>query len=54
MKAVHVFLQTDSAQDLLFVQMLGQRELNQDAVHGRVGVELLDQPLDFLLRGGGL
>jgi hypothetical protein len=51
-EAVHVLLQADRAQDRLFVQVLGQRQLHQDAVDGRVGVQLAHQPFHFLLRGG--
>ena len=43
MKAVDVLGGIDRVQDLLAVDLPRQRKLHQDAVHGRIGVELSDQ-----------
>ena len=42
METVHVFLAGDGVNHLLFVDVPGQRQLHQDAVHQRVAVQRLD------------
>mmetsp|Transcript_73608 Transcript_73608/g.193102 ORF Transcript_73608/g.193102 Transcript_73608/m.193102 type:complete len:797 (-) Transcript_73608:17-2407(-) len=42
MEALHVLLGTDGAQHLLLVEVRGQRQLHQDAVHGPLVHELAD------------
>jgi hypothetical protein len=48
---IHVLVGIDGVQNLLGVDMLGQRKLHQDAVHLRVGVEALHERQDLLLGG---
>jgi hypothetical protein len=42
-EAVDVFCRTDAAHDCVLVEALGQRQLHEDPVDARVGVELIDQ-----------
>jgi hypothetical protein len=41
-EAVDVLLGRDRLKHLFFVEVLGQRQLHQDAVDGRVGIQLGD------------
>ena len=43
----------DALDDRHFVDVVGQRQLHEDAVHGRIVVQLIDQAQDFLFRGVG-
>ena len=51
MEAVDVLLGVDGVEHLLFVQMLGQGQLHQDAVNLGVFIELVDQVDEFFLGG---
>ena len=46
-EAVHILVGRDGQEDLLRIQMRRQRQLHQDAVHGFVGIELLDEGKEF-------
>ena len=50
MESVHVLGGVDRVQYLLAVDLLRQRQLHQDAVHRRIGVELPDQRQHLALR----
>jgi len=52
-EAVHIFIRTDALEQQRGVQVLGQRQLHQDAVDGRVFVELVDQGEQIGLAGLG-
>jgi hypothetical protein len=43
MKAVDVFFRRDGVDDQIAVQVLWQGKLHEDAMHRRIGIELLDQ-----------
>ena len=49
MKAIYVLFQADGAEDRLFVDMGGQRKLHQNAMHGRIGVQVPHNGQQFLL-----
>ena len=51
-KAVDVLGRVDRRDHLLGVDLLGQRQLHQDAVHRRIGIELADQRQQFGLAHG--
>ncbi len=53
MEAIDVLVRTDALEQQRGVQMLGQRQLNQDAVDGGVVVELIDQRQQLFLAGFG-
>ena len=53
MEAVHVFLRVDALQNGLAVDVFGQRQLHQNAVHVRVGVQTVNQIQQFGFAGGG-
>ncbi len=53
MQAVHVLARIDAARGPLGVQAAGQGQLDQDAVHLRILVELRDQGLQVMLGGPG-
>ena len=50
-ESVDVLLVGDGAEDALLVDVVGHRELHQDAVHVRVGVVVGDHLEDLLLGG---
>ena len=52
-EAVHILGGRDGAQHLAFVNMLGQGQLHQNAVHSRIGVHLGDDAQQLLFRGFG-
>ena len=51
MEPVHILLGQDGAQDNLLVDLTGQRQLHQDAVHRPVLVQALDHIQQLLLGG---
>ena len=53
METVHVFLRVDALQNGLAVDVFGQRQLHQNAVHFRVGVQTVNQIQQFGFAGGG-
>ena len=53
MEAVHVLVRVDALQDLLGVDLLGQRQLHQDAGDLGVGIEFIDQGQQRLFAGLG-
>lgn len=52
-EAVHVFAWVDGAHDFFFVDVLGWRRLDEDAVDGGIGVEFGDDFEEFGLGGFG-
>ena len=48
-EAVHVLVQADQVEHGLLVQPFGQRQLHEDAVDGRVGVQLPHQRFHLCL-----
>jgi hypothetical protein len=53
MEAVDILVGRDGLDDLAGIDVIGQRKLDQDAVDGRIGVEVGDQPEQRVLRGVG-
>ena len=53
MEAIDILGRIDGQQDFVFVDMLGQRELHEDAVDAGVFVEAVDQGQQFGLGCGG-
>jgi hypothetical protein len=51
-EAVHVLGGRQLVEDGVGIDLLGQRELHQHAVHRRIGVQLRDQREQLRLRGG--
>ena len=49
-EAVHILVRVDRGDHHLLVDMLGQRQLDEDAVHRRIGVEHADQRQQLVLR----
>ena len=47
MEAVHVLGGTDAVERLFGIQSLGQGELYQNAVHIRVGIQLVDEGIQL-------
>ena len=43
MKAVNIFLNAHCIENALLIDMVRQRQLHQDTVHGRVGIQALHQ-----------
>ena len=54
MEAVDVLVRVDGIDDGLLVDLVGQWQLHQDAVHGRVVVQFLDLGQQRLLAGAGV
>src|SRR6185312_7069627 len=50
LEAIHVLAGVDAVDQRVLVDVLRQRRLHQDAVDGRIGVELVDQREQFFLR----
>ena len=51
-KTVDVFARRDPPENGEFVEVLGQRRLDENAVNRRVGVEVVDERFQFALRDG--
>ena len=52
LEAIHVLGRIDPVDQRLLVDMWRQRRLHQDAVHGRIGIETVDQREQLVLGGG--
>jgi hypothetical protein len=49
MKTVNIFFGGDCLCNALFIELIGQRQLYEDSVNRRVGVEVLDELKDSVL-----
>ena len=54
MKPIHIFGRIDGVDDLGRIDMGGQRQLHQDAMHQRVGIEARHKRQDLGLGRGGI
>ena len=51
METIHILVGIDGVQDLGRYHLLGQRQLHQYAMHGRILVQLVDQSQKLCFRG---
>ena len=52
-KAVDILVRVDGGDDQLFIDMAGKRKLDQDSIDRIIGVQLLDERNELVLRGLG-
>ena len=52
MESVHVFFFVDGGNDAVFVDVIRQRQLHQDAVHALIGIQVSNQRQQFLFGNG--
>ena len=53
MESVHVFFFVDGGNDAVFVDVIRQRQLHQDAVHALIGIQVGNQRQQLLLGNAG-
>ena len=50
METVHILLKVNCLQNLLLVEVFGQRQLDKNPVHGRISIQITNDFLDLFLR----